>query len=74
MPFILRGVNLVGVNSGATARAPRLALWQRIAGDLKPRHFDTLVSREIAFDELPGAFAGFIDGRVHGRTLVRVGA
>jgi NADPH2:quinone reductase len=73
MPFILRGVNLVGVNSAATARAPRLALWQRIATDLKPRHFDRVITREIAFDELPAAFADYIGGRNHGRTIVRVG-
>jgi acrylyl-CoA reductase (NADPH) len=73
MPFILRGVNLVGVNSSATAREPRLALWQRIATDLKPRHFDRVITREIAFDELPAAFADYIAGRIHGRTIVRVG-
>jgi NADPH2:quinone reductase len=73
MPFILRGVNLLGVNSTATAREPRLALWRRIATDLKPRHFDQVITREIAFDELPGAFADYIGGRVRGRTIVRIG-
>jgi NADPH2:quinone reductase len=73
MPFILRGVNLLGVNSTATAREPRLALWRRIATDLKPRHFDQVITREIAFDELPGAFADYIGGRIHGRTIVRIG-
>jgi acrylyl-CoA reductase (NADPH) len=73
MPFILRGVNLVGVNSTATARGPRLALWRRIATDLRPRHFDQLITREIAFTELPGAFADYVGGRIHGRTIVRVG-
>jgi acrylyl-CoA reductase (NADPH) len=74
MPFILRGVNIVGVNSSATAREPRVALWRRIATDLKPRHFDQVITREIAFDELPGAFADYVGGRVRGRTIVRVGA
>ncbi|MFI4889475.1 MAG: acryloyl-CoA reductase [Steroidobacterales bacterium] len=73
MPFILRGVNLLGVNSSATLREPRLALWHRIATDLKPRHFDQVITREIAFDELPTAFAEYVGGRVCGRTLVRVG-
>ena len=74
MPFILRGVNVLGVNSSGTLREPRLALWRRIATDLKPRHFDAVITREIAFDELPAAFAEYVGGRVCGRTIVRVGA
>ena len=73
MPFILRGVNLLGINSSATPREPRLAIWQRIATDLRPRHFDRLVTRTIDFDELPGAFSGYLEGRVTGRTVVRIG-
>ena len=74
MPFILRGVNIVGVNSAATLRAPRLALWRRIAGDLRPQHLDRVITREIAFDELPAVFPEYIAGRIHGRTVVRIGA
>jgi len=74
MPFILRGVNIVGVNSSATAREPRLALWRRIATDLKPRHFEQLITREIAFDELPRVFPDYIAATITGRTIVRIGA
>lgn len=74
MPFILRGVNVLGVNSSATTREPRLALWRRIATDLRPRHFDKLITREIAFDELPAAFSAYTAGGIHGRTIVRIGA
>ena len=73
MPFILRGVNLLGINSSATPRAERLQVWQRIAGDLKPRHLERIVSRTIAFAELPGAFQAYIDGQVTGRTVVKIG-
>ena len=72
MPFILRGVNLLGINSSATPREPRLAVWQRIATDLRPRHFDGLVTRVLTFDELPGAFPDYLEGRVTGRTVVRI--
>ena len=72
MPFILRGVNLLGVNSSATPRELRLAVWKRISTDLRPRHFDKLVTRTIGFDELPGAFSDYIEGRVMGRTVVRI--
>jgi len=74
MPFILRGVNLLGINSSATPRAERLEVWQRIAGDLRPRHLDRIVTRTIPFSDLPGAFQAHIDGTVTGRTVVKIGA
>lgn len=73
MPFILRGVNLLGINSSATPRALRLAVWQRIATDLAPRHLARIVTRTVAFAELPCAFARLIEGRILGRTLVQIG-
>jgi acrylyl-CoA reductase (NADPH) len=72
MPFILRGVNLLGINSSATPRDLRLAVWQRIATDLKPRHLERIVSRTIPFAELPGAFEAHLKGAVVGRTVVRI--
>jgi acrylyl-CoA reductase (NADPH) len=74
MPFILRGVNLLGINSSATRRAERLAVWSRIAGDCAPRHVERIVTRTIAFDELPTAFQAHIDGKVTGRTVVKIAA
>jgi NADPH2:quinone reductase len=73
MPFILRGVNLLGINSSATPRALRLAVWQRIATDLAPRHLARIVTRTVAFADLPRAFAPLIEGRILGRTLVEIG-
>jgi acrylyl-CoA reductase (NADPH) len=73
MPFILRGVALIGINSSATRRDWRLAVWQRIATDLRPRHLARIVTRTIAFEELPAAFPDYIDGRVTGRTVVKIG-
>ena len=73
MPFIIRGVNLLGINSAATLRPTRLAVWGRIATDLKPRHLDRIAARTIAFDELPGAFQAYLDGTVTGRTVVKIG-
>lgn len=72
MPFILRGVALLGINSSATRREWRLAVWQRIATDLKPRHLERIVTRTIPFAQLPGAFPDYIAGRVTGRTVVRI--
>ena len=72
MPFILRGVNLLGINSSATPRDVRLTVWQRIATDLRPRHFDLLATRTIEFDDLPGVFPEYLEGRIRGRTVVHI--
>lgn len=71
-PFILRGVSLLGVDSGYMG-FPTRQVWDRLATDLKPRHL-AAITRTIAFDELPAAFDDFIHGRVKGRTVVRIGA
>lgn len=72
MPFILRAVCLLGINSVDTPRDLRRAVWNRIGGDLKPRHLDAIGNRTISFDELPGAFDAYIDGTVTGRTIVEI--
>ena len=72
MPFILRAVCLLGINSVETPRALRRAVWQRIGSDLKPQHLDTIGHRTITFDDLPEAFQDYIDGTVTGRTVVTI--
>ena len=73
MPFILRAVCLLGINSVDTPRDLRLAVWRRIAGDLKPRHLDVIGGRTIDFDDLPGSFQAYLDGKITGRIVVRIG-
>ncbi len=72
-PFILRGVSLLGIDSGYMGFPTRQRVWDRLATDLKPKHL-AAVTRTIGFDDLPGAFDDFIAGRVKGRTVVRIGA
>ncbi len=72
MPFILRAVCLLGINSTDTPRDLRLAVWSRIGNDLRPRHLDRIGHRTIGFDELPGAFQAYLDGTVTGRTVVQI--
>lgn len=72
MPFILRGVNILGINSSQTPIDLRRKVWERIASDLAPRHIDRIVTRTISFDELPAAFDAYIKGQVVGRTVVRI--
>jgi NADPH2:quinone reductase len=71
MPFILRGVNLLGINSVNWPMDKRRALWQRLTSDMRPRHLDD-ITRVIAFDELMDAFEPFMAGTVRGRTVVRI--
>jgi NADPH2:quinone reductase len=73
MPFILRGVSLLGINSSATRRADRLEVWQRISADLMPRQLAKIARRTIAFQELPDAFQSYLDAKVTGRTVVKIG-
>ncbi len=73
IPFILRAVCLLGINSVETPRHLRLAVWSRIANDLRPRHLDRIGSTTISFDELPDQFQAFMDGRVTGRIVVEIG-
>ena len=72
LPFILRAVCLLGINSVDTPRLLRLQVWNRIGTDLKPRHLDTIAANTISFDELPSAFQAFMDGNVTGRTVVEI--
>jgi NADPH2:quinone reductase len=72
MPFILRGISLLGINSVEVPRDLRIAVWNRIAGDLAPAHLDQIANREIALADLPNYFADYIDGNVTGRTIVRL--
>ena len=72
LPFILRGVSLLGINSVANTRAERLHIWERIATDLKPQHLPLIANREIRFDALPAAFPDYVASRVLGRTLVEI--
>jgi NADPH2:quinone reductase len=73
LPFILRAVCLLGINSVDTPRHLRLQVWERVGGDLHPRHLDEISGRTIEFDELPDAFQAYIDGTVTGRTVVKIG-
>ena len=74
LPFILRAVCLLGINSVDTPNDLRQTVWARIGSDLKPQHLDTIGHRTISFDELPDAFQGYIDGTIKGRTVVEIGS
>ncbi|MBB1087575.1 YhdH/YhfP family quinone oxidoreductase [Lysobacter sp. SG-8] len=70
MPFIIRGVSLLGVASAGTARDIREAVWQHLASDWKPRHLDRICTREVTLEGLPDVFRTMLSGGSFGRTLV----
>lgn len=72
MPFIIRGVSLLGVSSAAAPRALREQVWEKLAGDWKPRHLATICRREVGLDGLADVFEAMLAGGAVGRTVVRI--
>ena len=72
MPFIIRGVSLLGIASAGTARGQREQVWERLSGPWKPAHLDRICTRETTLDGLPEVFPGMLAGGSFGRTVVRL--
>ncbi|HET8953774.1 MAG TPA: oxidoreductase [Solirubrobacteraceae bacterium] len=72
MPFILRSVALLGIDSVQTPMEERAEIWRRLAGDLRPPQLDDAIAREISLDELEPALDAILKGGLTGRTVVRV--
>ncbi|MCK7592578.1 YhdH/YhfP family quinone oxidoreductase [Pseudomarimonas salicorniae] len=73
MPFIIRGVSLLGIASAGTARNIREAVWEKLAGDWKPAHLARIKTREVDLDGLQDVFGTMLAGDSFGRSLVRIG-
>ena len=72
MPFILRGVSLLGINSLEMPTEVRDQAWERMCSDLKPRNMDLIVKQVIDFNQLPNAFDQLMDGTIVGRIVVKI--
>jgi len=72
-PFILRGVSLLGIDSGATPMPLRREVWSRLAGDMRPARLKDM-TRTISIDELPQVFDGLLKGEAKGRIVVDLAA
>ncbi len=72
MPFILRGVSLLGISSSGCPTEWRAPIWQRLASDLAPRHLDKIVNRVIEMDDLPAVFNEMLTAKTRGRTVVKI--
>lgn len=71
MPFILRGVALLGVDSVMAPKEPRLAAWERLARDLDPATLD-LIENEVSLEQAIGVASDILAGTIRGRVVVNV--
>ncbi|MGH8719469.1 MAG: oxidoreductase [Burkholderiales bacterium] len=70
LPFILRGVRLIGVDSGYTAMPLRQKIWERLATDLKPRHLPR-IAHTVRLEDLPRVFETLLNASMRGRAVVQ---
>jgi NADPH2:quinone reductase len=71
LPFILRGVKLLGIDSAMCPMPTRLEVWRRLATDMKPRHL-AAIARQVTLADLPAVFPQLLKGTARGRTVVRL--
>ncbi|MCF6262003.1 MAG: YhdH/YhfP family quinone oxidoreductase [Xanthomonadales bacterium] len=72
MPFIIRGISLLGINSSQCPLDIRLKLWENLGSCWKPPALNQIVSQEISLEELDSTFATMLSGKSLGRTLVNI--
>ena len=70
-PFILRGVNLLGIDSVYCPMETRLSVWKRLATDFKPDNLDVFIQQEVTLQELPDFLSIPLEGKAKGRILVK---
>ena len=69
LPFILRGVRLIGVDTGYTPMPLRRKVWGRLATDLKPKHL-AAIAHTIALADVPAYCTRMLEGQIRGRAVV----
>lgn len=72
LPFILRGVNLLGIDSNTCPNDRRRTAWRRLADLLSENHYERIRARTISLDDIPDASRGLLAGQVQGRIVVDV--
>ena len=72
LPYILRGVNLLGIDSVKCPMERRREVWRRLATDMKPTHLQT-IAQEITMGQLDEAFQTLLQGKARGRYVVKIG-
>ncbi|MEO5561148.1 MAG: YhdH/YhfP family quinone oxidoreductase [Dokdonella sp.] len=73
MPFIIRGLSLLGIASAGTALPIREQVWEHLAGEWKPAHLEKIATREVGLADIPTVFDTMLAGKSLGRTVVKIG-
>lgn len=71
-PFILRGVNLLGIDSVYCPMETRISLWKRMATDFKPENLLKIINTEVSLEVLPNYLSSILKGEARGRTIVKI--
>ena len=72
LPFILRGINLLGIDSNTCPNDRRQTAWERLAEILSDEDFEQMTARTIALDEIASVSHEVLDGAIRGRVVVDV--
>lgn len=72
MPFIIRGVNLLGVSSSNCSQPLRKKIWNRLADDLHPEHIARIKTQTAKLENLPEVFEKLLNNQIRGRVLVEI--
>ncbi len=71
-PFILRGVNLLGIDSVYCPMETRLKVWNRLASDFKPVNLEEFIQQEVTLQQLPDVLPTLLKGEARGRNIVKL--
>jgi putative YhdH/YhfP family quinone oxidoreductase len=71
-PFILRGVNILGIDSVYCPMDIRIRVWEHLATDYKPINLEKLIQQEVSLDELSEVLPTLLEGQARGRTIVKI--
>jgi len=72
MPFIIRGVSLIGIDSPLCPYEIREQIWPKLAGEWKPRNLDLIRNRIVGLNDLNDIFGGMLEGGSLGRVVVEL--
>ena len=71
IPFLLRGVNLLGIDSVMCPSARRTVAWERLANELPTEKLESMI-RQVSLADVPALASDILAGQIQGRTVVKV--
>lgn len=71
-PFLGRAVSWIGIDSVFCPMDLRVKVWEKLAGEFKPEHLTSEIVREISLEQVPAALSDILEGKLQGRTIVKM--